>query len=235
MIMEKILVLFVCTIVSLACDAQYYNPYAPSYQQQQQMNQRAFEFGKKMYEQVQEQNEKQMRNNPLMMSGVAVSEMASGQYEKAYEHFEYLAENYDDSNSWLYLGYMNELGMGTSKSYNYAKLCYANGAELGNQNCKTELNRIKRGNYLGGEYKAIFRRYFQDIVSQTRQSAGSIDFGTNSSSSSRRSSSSSKSGGVQYIESIEYAPEFTGQTTNVWCERCKKYMPRHAHVKRPVR
>ena len=222
-----------CTMV---CNAQYYNPYAPSYQQQQQMNQRAYEYGKKMYEQAKKETEMQMRNNPLMMKGVAVEEMATGHYEEAYEHFEYLAENYDDSSSWLYMGYMNELGMGTSKSYNYAKVCYANGAELGNQNCKAELSRIKQGKYLGSECKTRLRVYFQDIVAMTRQSAGSIDFGTTSSSSNRRSSSSSSSSrGVQYIESIEYAPEFTGHATNVWCEKCKKYMPRHAHIKIPVR
>lgn len=222
-------------LLSLTCAAQYYNPYAPSYQQQQQMNQRAYEYGKRLVEQIMKEDEMRLRNNPLMMSGAAVSEMAAGQYEKAYEHFEYLAENYDDSNSWLYLGYMNELGMGTSKSYNYAKVCYANGAELGNQNCKAELSRIKQGKYLGNEYKAIFRGYFQNIEAMARQSAGSIDFGTSSSSSRRSSSSSSSGGGVQYIESIEYAPEFTGHTTNVWCERCKKYMPRHSHIKKPVR
>ena len=216
----------------MVCIAQYYNPYS-SYQQQQQANQRAFEWGQKLVEQEMKRQEQQLKQNPLMMSGVAVQDMANGQFSKAYERFEYLAENYDDARSWLYLGYMNELGMGTSKSYDYAKICYANGAKLGEPNCKIELRRIKQGKYLGRECKAKFRAYFQDIVAMGMQSVNSMDWGLSSSSSSGNSSSTNSR--VQYIESIEYAPEFTGRSTYVWCEKCQKYMARHAHIKKPIR
>ena len=156
-------------IVPMLSVAQYYNPYG-SHQQQQQMNQQAYEWGRRMMEQQMAQYEQQLKQNPLMMSGVAVSEMAAGQYEKAYKHFEYLAENYNDGNAWLYIGYMNELGMGTSQSYNYAKVCYEQGAKLGEPNCKAELQRIKQGRYLGSECKARLRNYFQDIVAMSTPS-----------------------------------------------------------------
>lgn len=168
--MKKLLLIAMCIFMSTVCRGQYYNPYGSF--QQQQMNQQAFEWGKKMMEQAQRNQEQQLKQNPLLLGGTAVSEMAAGQYSKAYEHFEYLAEEYNDKNSWLYLGYMNELGMGTTKSYSYAETCYENGAELGEPNCKKELLRIQRGEYLGNEFKKTLRSYFQNIVSMTNSSIG---------------------------------------------------------------
>ena len=190
--MKKIVFLVICIVVPMMCAAQYYNPYG-SYQQQQQMNQKAYEWGKKLVEQEREKYEKQLKQNPSMMRGVAVSEMANGQYSKAYERFEYLAENYDETYSWQIVGYMNELGMGTTKSYSYAKTCYSNGAELGDQNCKIELQRIKQGKYLGSDFKAILRSHFQNIVAMSIQSVNSIDWGLSSGSNSSGSSSQRQS------------------------------------------
>lgn len=190
--MRFLFVSIISYIIPMVCMAQYYNPYG-SYQQQQQANQQAFEWGKKIAEQAMKQQEEQMKQNPFMMWGVATEEMAYGKYEKAYEHFKYLAENYNAVNAWLYLGYMNELGMGTSQSYRYAETCYANGAELGEQNCKIELQRLKMGNYLGNECKARLRAHFQNIVTMGMQSASSMDWGLSSGSSSSSSSSQKQS------------------------------------------
>lgn len=70
-----------------------------------------------------------------------------------------------------------------------------------------------------------------------RGSSYSSGYGSSSSGSSRSSSSSgsrSRSTQPQYMEVIEYAPEFTGKAANVWCAKCGKYMPRHAHVKKRI-
>lgn len=176
--MKKCVFLVVLAVMPIVCAAQYYNPYG-SYQQQRQMNQQAFEWGKKMMEETLENHEQQLKQNPLMLGGVAVEDMAYGRYSNAYERFEYLANNYNDARAWLYLGYMNELGMGTSKSYEHAKTCYAKGANLGLQECTVELQRIKQGNYLGSEYKQIFRGYFQNIVAMQSAYSGNWGSGNN--------------------------------------------------------
>lgn len=51
-------------------------------------------------------------------------------------------------------------------------------------------------------------------------------------SSSRRSSSSNSSN--DYIETIEYAPNYTG-SDNVWSDKCQKVAPRHSHIRKRVR
>jgi len=138
--------------------------------------------------------EQQLKGNPLLMSGAAVQDMASGNYTKAYERFEYLAENYNEASAWLYMGYMNELGMGTSQSYGYAKTCYGNGADLGEQNCVAELRRINSGDYLDSRHEALLRQYFQNIVASSIQSVNSMNngsFGNNYNSGSSHGSHSS--------------------------------------------
>lgn len=192
--MRKFMFLFIFTIIPKVCEAQYYNPYG-TFQQQQQANRNAYEMGRRMMEQQMAQYEKQLKQNPMMMMGVATEDMAYGRYEKAYERFEYLAENYNNGSAWLYIGYMNELGMGTSQSYNYAKMCYTQGAELGEPNCKAELQRIKKGKYLGSEYKTKLRNHFQSIVAMGMQSANSMNwgYGNNNNNSSYGNNNSSNS------------------------------------------
>ena len=53
-----------------------------------------------------------------------------------------------------------------------------------------------------------------------------------SSSSSSHSSSSSSSN--DYIEKIVYAPQYTGDAADVWCDKCQKWGPRHSHIKERV-
>lgn len=54
-----------------------------------------------------------------------------------------------------------------------------------------------------------------------------------SSSSSVSSSSSNKNNkNNDYIEVIEYAPQYTGNSDYVWCEKCHEIAPRHAHIRK---
>ncbi|MBR3871745.1 MAG: hypothetical protein IKJ22_03285 [Paludibacteraceae bacterium] len=55
-----------------------------------------------------------------------------------------------------------------------------------------------------------------------------------SSSSSSHSSSSSRDRSNDYIEVIEYAPQYVGDSPDVWCEKCGKYGSRHSHIKKRV-
>lgn len=57
----------------------------------------------------------------------------------------------------------------------------------------------------------------------------------NGGSSSSSSSSHSHSSSDDYIEEIVYAPQYTGEAADVWCEKCKKWGPRHSHIKKRVR
>lgn len=55
-----------------------------------------------------------------------------------------------------------------------------------------------------------------------------------SGTSSSRSSSSSSTRTNDYIETIEYAPNYTGESNDEWCEKCQKIAPRHSHIKKRV-
>ena len=55
-----------------------------------------------------------------------------------------------------------------------------------------------------------------------------------SSTSISESSSSSSSSSDDYIEEIVYAPDYTGEKTQVWCEKCKAYRYPHTHVRKRV-
>jgi len=64
----------------------------------------------------------------------------------------------------------------------------------------------------------------------------SDNYGSGSSSSSSSSSHSSSSGSNNdYVEVIEYAPNYTGQDNSVWCDKCQKVAPRHSHIRKRVR
>lgn len=39
-----------------------------------------------------------------------------------------------------------------------------------------------------------------------------------------------------YMETVEYAPNYTGlEDSHYWCEKCKKFGRRHSHIRKPVR
>lgn len=172
--------------------AQYYNPYNPYQQQQAMMD--AYRAGQQMAKQYMQQQEQMLRSNPLQMWGHIVEEIATGYYEKAYEHLEYLADECEDGKACLYAGYMNELGLGTSRSLNLAKHYYKAGLNNGCKECKGELNRFNEGNRLGKSFKATFIGYFQNINAMCTTTTSSFNIGNNSSSSSNSSRHRSGSG-----------------------------------------
>lgn len=73
--------------------------------------------------------------------------------------------------------------------------------------------------------------FSEEYVKQSYYSAAAMSRGSSSSSNSRNSSSRSNASD-NYIEVIEYAPDYTGNGTKVWCEKCKCYDYRHSHIKK---
>ncbi len=53
-----------------------------------------------------------------------------------------------------------------------------------------------------------------------------------SSSSSSSSSFSSSSSSRPYVEVKQYAPDYTGNASKVWCDKCQKWDYPHVHVKK---
>ncbi len=51
-------------------------------------------------------------------------------------------------------------------------------------------------------------------------------------SSGNSSKSSSNSNSKDYIETIEYSPNYTGKDNSEWCDICKKVAPAHKHIKK---
>lgn len=161
----------------------FFNPYYPynSYEEQQQALRSAYENGQRMMEKLSKEYQEQASIDMLMGNYVEI--MALGQYEKAYKKIEYIAENREYNEAWFYIGVMNELGLGTSLSYNYAKLCYSNGADLGSDICKKSLRRINNGNYLNTNDKNNFIQYFKNIYYIGIQAKLDWDIDTSASSS----------------------------------------------------
>lgn len=200
-LMKKLLLTIITVMSSLMCEAQYfpYNPYLD-----QQAIQNAYEMGRRMREDAIKQHEEQLRQNPIMMRGVAVEEMATGKYQSAYEHYQYLASHHHHGDAWRMLGFMNELGMGTSRDYSYAKTCYSNGIKYGDAHCKKELQRINQGKYLGKEHQENIVRYFEGIYT-SGISMTNMMMGNDAYSASQRGNSSS---------------ERSNQHSNITCSSC---------------
>lgn len=59
-------------------------------------------------------------------------------------------------------------------------------------------------------------------------SGGSVSGG----GSSRHSDNHDRSN--DYVETIEYAPNYTGESNNEWCEKCQKIAPAHSHIRKRV-
>ena len=66
-------------------------------------------------------------------------------------------------------------------------------------------------------------------------SAGASGSGTAVVHDYSTSSSSSKNRDRTYVEKVEYAPDYTGEKTRVYCDKCGCYAYPHVHIKQPVR
>lgn len=179
--MKKQILLFVSLFASLLCSAQYYNPYN-TYQQ----NQQAFEWGQQLAEQMQQQQENQLKQNPVLMAGAMIQAIANYEDSKAYEYAEYLAENRGTAADWYWLGLLNEAGI-YDYDIPYAKSCYREGASRRNGSiCKARLADLEAGNEITEE---MVRNHCMQIVVYG-SSMTLPDFSSDNSSSSHRSSGS---------------------------------------------
>ena len=71
------------------------------------------------------------------------------------------------------------------------------------------------------------------VTDPNGRSTGHPSGGGGHSGSSRSSSTANHSD--EYIETIEYAPNYTGEPDNPWCDKCHEYAPRHSHIRKRVR
>lgn len=58
--------------------------------------------------------------------------------------------------------------------------------------------------------------------------------GSSNGSGNSNKSTSTTSSDNDYIEKIVYAPDYTGDSPDVWCEKCQKWGPRHSHIRERV-
>lgn len=228
--MKAKILLLIFISCAFSASAQYYNPYNNPY-----ANQQAFEYGRRMAEQMQQQEEANLRRNPTLMMGKMVQLLAYGNDdEKAYEYAEYLAEEKDLVAGWYWLGVLNETGIGTNYSIRYAKTCYQNGARKRNGRiCRQRLTELSNGNELD-EYTV--RQYCKNIVamgsSVTIPDFGSSSNGSSSGQSSKQSSTCSKCNGTGWDR--QRYNNATGtyyyNSPGVTCPVCG-YSDKHYHYK----
>lgn len=123
--------------------AQYYNPYG-LYQQQQQANQNAYNFG---------------AGWAMYINGV--SALCNDNYSEAFNQFykgiDYNIMNYEG------LGICYELGFGVSVNQDKAWNAYTIGANKGNLACKQALQRIRESGYYSEANKQIFLKNLKAV------------------------------------------------------------------------
>lgn len=169
--MKSVILSITCFFFPLICLAQY-NPYL-----NQQALQDAYNYGR----QVREQWERDRKNNPNVLWSDLVERLGNGIvfescYEKAYEDAEILADDHNDVRGYLMMGWLNEMGIGTSKSINYAKRYYEKGARRGNIQCKKELKRINNGQYLSERDSENFKLYYANLLHAAYSAAQSLNW-----------------------------------------------------------
>lgn len=152
--------------------------------------------GYRMGKQMAEQYEQQRRADPNALWVGIIENLGNGFvweecYEKAYEDLEILTEEHEDGKGYLLMGWMNEMGIGTSQSCSYAKKCYGWGADCGNKQCKKELQRINNGRFLNETNEKNFKDYYANLITTVYSISQSINWDSGSSSSSSSSSSNS--------------------------------------------
>ncbi len=120
---------------------------------------------------------------------------------------------------------------GTGGTYNsYTGIFYPCRGCLGKNICFSCQGKGKTT--LTGVYKNGVAR---GIGNDGRVYSGSADSNSGSGSGSSRSGSSSGSSrSNDYIETIVYAPNYTGGDNTQWCEKCKEYAPAHSHIRKRV-
>lgn len=113
--------------------------------------------------------------NPIISREYALEHLANGEYEEAFDIYQFITKKFDDGLSYLYCGIMSELGIGTIKDYDGAEMFYEDGADFGeSQACKESLERIQRKQYLTEKDKRNFLDYNKKIYLMGHSSTNSV-------------------------------------------------------------
>lgn len=157
--------------------SQFFNPY-----QQQQMNQQAYEWGRRL---AQEQQERQDAQDARSVNGCLArigKAIARAEFSEAEEWAEKLL-NLRTGLGYYYLGLTNEL-----QGYNsYAKSYYQKGANAGNKTCRSELKRISEQGFATSQQIDNVVAYYAQLNAMTYNMAAQMTnniWGNSSSSGS---------------------------------------------------
>lgn len=158
----------------------YYNPY-----QQQQLNQQAYEYGRRMAEQMMQQQintDKQSVNGCFKHIGTAI---ARRDFVEAETWAEYLVD-IDEKQGYFFLGLTNEL-----QGYpQYARKYYKEGIEYGSPSCRQYLNRLNNEGELTDDQIDNVVLYYQQLEVMSYNMASQIMNNISSNSSYGSSSDS---------------------------------------------
>lgn len=150
----KRIVIIVCTMLLLfevpQAKAQYYNPYMNP-----QAMQQAYEWGRKMAEQLQTQQNAIDKKTTVGCVSRIVQYISVNKLDDAEEWAANLRELDEGAGCW-YLGVVNEL-QGYS---NYAKEFYTDGVSAHHAGCRQMLARLNSEGKMSSQQKANVRAYF---------------------------------------------------------------------------
>lgn len=164
----RYLISILLAVCALSVNAQYYNPYA---------NQQAYEYGRRMAEQMLQQQ--QVANQQAYNMGKAMALYQQGQlaiyngdYDDALDKFGECTL-YDYAPACEALGLMYEMGIGTPRDTDFAWECYKDGAHKGNIACKQAMQRIRNNGYYTANQKNQWLNNFRSMYAAQHSGTGS--------------------------------------------------------------
>lgn len=120
----------------------------------------------------------------------------NGNYDEAWENLKEAMSKYNSAEAFLYLGVMIELGMGVESKKDLALDCYKTAANLGNNDAKAALRRIKSSGYWSAtEAKRLWFRQALSIQMGVSMTPSNSSGGYYQDGNSRGNSSGSHSDG----------------------------------------
>lgn len=184
--MKTLIPIFISFICAISVSAQYYNPYNNPY-----ANQQAFEWGIRMAEQMQQQQDAQDARSVTGCFNRIGKAIARRNFSEAEDWAEKLLDLRKD-HGYYYLGLINELeGNGS-----YAESCYQEGVSNRSKACQKELDRISIYGYASDEQIDNVVGYFQQLEAMSYNMAAQIAndiWGNSSGSATNRSNRNSGS------------------------------------------
>lgn len=250
--MKKCLFFLMLVVAPLCSTAQFfYNPYISpqaaqrAYEQgrriaeemsalQEAAAQRGYEQGRRMAEKMSAQQEANDKKDPIACVNRISKAIVNRNFTLA-EEWAINMSNVDKSNSYYWLGLVNELQGNSS----YAKSYYKEGVELGDDMCyKAWARLVQEGPLTEAQINNIVQ-YFANLEVMAEVMAWQMtnDIWNNSSGYNNSGSSIGSSrrvcpscnGSKKGTDKIYYRTDYTGNQANEYCPTCNKWTSPHSH------